>query len=48
MKKQKAKDNEGKTIFMSNKNWKALKQLQLDAGYKTMDEVISKLLGDHK
>lgn len=47
MKKQ-TTETEGKTIFISNRNWKALKQIQLDANYKTMDEVISKLRGDHK
>ena len=47
MKKQ-TKETEGRTIALSNKNWKALKQIQLDSDYRTMDEVIRKLLGDHK
>lgn len=48
MKKTKTNQDETKTIKVSDDNWRALNQIKLDAGYKNLDEVISKLRGNHK
>jgi hypothetical protein len=36
------------TVTLTPETWKQLQLIKINGGYKTIDEVIRKLLGNHK